>query len=64
LRSRHQPRPNETGRIVVQGVTWRIAHELFLAADIRVAASDSVFSQGEVARRAPQIDPTGLKGAV
>jgi enoyl-CoA hydratase/carnithine racemase len=27
----------------------RIAHELFLAADIRVAAQDTVFNQGEVA---------------
>jgi enoyl-CoA hydratase len=34
----------------VQGGTKFGGHELFLAADIRVAASDAVFSQGEVAR--------------
>ena len=34
----------------VQGGTKFGGHELFLAADIRVAATDSVFSQGEVAR--------------
>lgn len=34
----------------VQGGTKFGAHELFLAADIRVAAADSVFSQGEVTR--------------
>jgi len=32
----------------VQGHVRRIAHELFLAADLRVAANDSVFNQGEV----------------
>ena len=36
--------------VAVQGGTKYLGHELFLAADIRVAASDSVFSQGEVAR--------------
>jgi enoyl-CoA hydratase len=36
--------------VAVQGGTKFGAHELFLAADIRVAASNSVFSQGEVAR--------------
>jgi enoyl-CoA hydratase len=36
--------------IAVQGATSFVGHELFLAADVRVAASDSVFSQGEVAR--------------
>jgi enoyl-CoA hydratase len=36
--------------VAVQGGTKYGAHELFLAADIRVAASNSVFSQGEVAR--------------
>jgi enoyl-CoA hydratase/carnithine racemase len=36
--------------VAVQGGTKYVGHELFLAADIRVAASDTVFSQGEVAR--------------
>jgi enoyl-CoA hydratase len=36
--------------VAVQGGTKYGAHELFLAADIRVAATDSVFSQGEVTR--------------
>ena len=34
--------------VAVQGRVVRIAHELFLAADIRVAAQDAVFNQGEV----------------
>jgi enoyl-CoA hydratase len=34
--------------VAVQGRVTRIAHELFLAADLRVAAQDSVFNQGEV----------------
>jgi enoyl-CoA hydratase/carnithine racemase len=34
--------------VAVQGHVTRIAHELFLAADIRVAAQDTVFNQGEV----------------
>lgn len=34
--------------VAVQGHVTRIGHELFLAADIRVAAQDSVFNQGEV----------------
>jgi enoyl-CoA hydratase/carnithine racemase len=34
--------------IAVQGHVTRVAHELFLAADIRVAAQDAVFNQGEV----------------
>ncbi len=36
--------------VAVHGGTKYLGHELFLAADIRVAATDSVFSQGEVAR--------------
>jgi enoyl-CoA hydratase/carnithine racemase len=36
--------------VAVQGGTQAGGHELFLAADIRVAASDSVFAQPEVAR--------------
>jgi enoyl-CoA hydratase/carnithine racemase len=36
--------------IAVQGGTQFIGHELFLAADIRVAASDTVFRQAEVTR--------------
>lgn len=34
--------------VAVQGHVTRIAHELFLAADLRVAAQDAVFNQGEV----------------
>jgi enoyl-CoA hydratase len=34
--------------VAVQGRVTRIAHELFLAADVRVAAQDAVFNQGEV----------------
>jgi enoyl-CoA hydratase len=34
--------------VAVQGHVTRIAHELFLAADVRVAARDTVFNQGEV----------------
>jgi enoyl-CoA hydratase/carnithine racemase len=36
--------------VAVQGQTRYGGHELFLAADIRVAAADSVFNQGEVTR--------------
>jgi enoyl-CoA hydratase len=36
--------------VAVQGGTKYAGHELFLASDIRVAATDSMFSQGEVAR--------------
>jgi enoyl-CoA hydratase len=36
--------------VAVQGGTKYAGHELFLAGDIRVAANDTVFSQGEVAR--------------
>jgi enoyl-CoA hydratase len=36
--------------VAVQGGTKFAGHELFLAADVRVAASDTVFSQGEVTR--------------
>lgn len=35
--------------VAVQGATNNIGHELFLAADIRIAASDTVFGQAEVA---------------
>jgi enoyl-CoA hydratase/carnithine racemase len=34
--------------VAVQGHVTRIGHELFLAADVRVAAQDAVFNQGEV----------------
>jgi len=34
----------------VHGATKFIGHELFLASDLRVAATDTVFSQGEVTR--------------
>ena len=36
--------------IAVHGGTKYLGHELFLASDIRVAANDTCFSQGEVAR--------------
>jgi enoyl-CoA hydratase len=34
--------------VAVQGATWLAGHEIFLAADIRIAASDANFSQPEV----------------
>jgi enoyl-CoA hydratase/carnithine racemase len=34
--------------VAVQGRVTRIAHELFLAADVRIAAEDAIFNQGEV----------------
>jgi enoyl-CoA hydratase/carnithine racemase len=34
--------------VAVQGQVTRVAHELFLAADVRVAARDAIFNQGEV----------------
>jgi enoyl-CoA hydratase/carnithine racemase len=34
--------------VAVQGRVTRVAHELFLAADFRIAAQDTVFNQGEV----------------
>jgi enoyl-CoA hydratase len=34
--------------VAVQGHVTRVAHELFLAADVRVAAQDAIFNQGEV----------------
>jgi enoyl-CoA hydratase/carnithine racemase len=45
-------RPLRTKPLVaaVHGATKFVGHELFLAADVRVAAADTVFSQGEVAR--------------
>ena len=36
--------------VAVQGKCQGAGHELFLAADVRVAASDTVFAQGEVTR--------------
>jgi enoyl-CoA hydratase/carnithine racemase len=36
--------------VATQGATKYGAHELFLAADIRIAARDATFSQGEVTR--------------
>lgn len=35
--------------VAVQGATNTVGHEIFLAADVRIAASDSVFGQFEVA---------------
>jgi enoyl-CoA hydratase/carnithine racemase len=40
--------------VAVQGHVTRIAHELFLAADLRVAAHDRVFNQGEVTAVSPE----------
>jgi enoyl-CoA hydratase len=34
--------------VAVQGHVTRIAHELFLASDFRIAAQDAIFNQGEV----------------
>jgi enoyl-CoA hydratase len=34
--------------VAVQGQVVRIAHEIFLAADVRIAARNTVFDQGEV----------------
>jgi enoyl-CoA hydratase/carnithine racemase len=34
--------------VAVQGHVTRVAHELFLAADLRIAAQDAIFNQGEV----------------
>lgn len=36
--------------VAVQGTVGAMAHELMLAADIRIAAEDAVFNQGEVSR--------------
>ena len=41
------PRRSKPLVVAVQGQTRRVGHELFLAADVRVAASDTVFSQDE-----------------
>ena len=34
--------------VAVQGRVTRVAHEMFLACDIRIAAQDAIFNQGEV----------------
>jgi enoyl-CoA hydratase len=34
--------------VAVQGHVTRVAHELFLAGDLRIAAEDAIFNQGEV----------------
>jgi enoyl-CoA hydratase/carnithine racemase len=41
------PRRSKPLVVAVQGATRRVGHELFLAADVRVAANDTVFSQDE-----------------
>jgi enoyl-CoA hydratase/carnithine racemase len=41
------PRRSKPLVVAVQGQTKRVGHELFLAADVRVAANDSVFAQDE-----------------
>lgn len=44
------PRREKPLVVAVQGKTQLVGHELFLAADVRIAASDAVFGQGEVTR--------------
>jgi enoyl-CoA hydratase/carnithine racemase len=44
------PRREKPLVVAVQGKCQGAGHELFLAADVRVAASDTVFAQGEVTR--------------
>ena len=44
------PRREKPLVVAVQGKCQGAGHELFLAADVRVAASDTVFSQAEVTR--------------
>src|SRR5262249_48049729 len=44
------PRREKPLVVAVQGKTHGPGHELFLAADVRVAASNTVFGQGEVTR--------------
>jgi enoyl-CoA hydratase/carnithine racemase len=44
------PRREKPLVVAVQGKTQTVGHELFLAADVRVAAGDTVFSQEEVTR--------------
>jgi enoyl-CoA hydratase/carnithine racemase len=44
------PRRQKPLVVAVQGKCQGAGHELFLAADVRVAASDTVFAQGEVTR--------------
>jgi enoyl-CoA hydratase/carnithine racemase len=44
------PRREKPLVVAVQGKCQGAGHELFLAADIRVAANDTVFAQGEVTR--------------
>jgi enoyl-CoA hydratase len=41
------PRRSKPLVVAVQGQTKRVGHELFLAADVRVAATDTVFAQDE-----------------
>jgi len=41
------PRRSKPLVVAVQGAAKRVGHELFLAADVRVAAEDTVFSQDE-----------------
>jgi enoyl-CoA hydratase len=45
-----KPRLTKPLVAVAHGNTFYMGHELFLAADVRVAAANSVFSQGEAAR--------------
>ena len=44
------PRREKPLVVAVQGKTQGAGHELFLAADVRVAASDTALAQGEVTR--------------
>jgi enoyl-CoA hydratase len=42
-----QPRRTKAMIVVVHGDTWNLGHELYLAADIRIAASNTNFGQDE-----------------
>jgi enoyl-CoA hydratase/carnithine racemase len=45
-----KPRLTKPLVAVAHGNTFFVGHELFLAADVRIAAANAVFSQGEAAR--------------
>lgn len=47
--------------VAVQGTVGAMAHELMLAADIRIAADDAVFNQGEVSRGTTPAGGGGLR---
>ena len=45
--ARHKPHRAKPLIVAVHGDTWNMAHELFLVADVRVAAADTNFGQDE-----------------